>query len=526
MLLNGLLKNAWLKGWILLVPLALLASLMDGLLLGGIRIFLAFLSGNWPVGWPKLPIKGELWVAVWIGSMGLVLVMRWVTLVVRSRSGERMARNLEATLKGWWIRVVRDLHPRYFHSSAIAGSLRSAEQATSILPAGSDAAIQAIQAFFQLILFLPVLFLISWPLALALFLGLVPWITWLQRRIQAIGPDLDAHMRKSGEYAADLEAWSLLQRSWIGWREQTKYLHRLLEKVRDLKRLGIHAGTRKAFLGQSMESLSVFATVLVLGLCALLIGRGDMVPEDLVLFCSALFICYKPLKECARLAPQLRDLEAAYLSLRYLETMDRSASVFQFRPDSQIKLSSISFSYHKADTFVFSNLDKEILFEKPLLLKGTNGAGKTTLLRLLAGLEIPSSGSIELPENARRGIFFLSQRLQLPPIEWLSESLEEKTWGSATERFFEVLDMRRLLAKKGHSGGELQRLGLGWAIVSGAPLLFLDEPLAFIAQGLRFGIFKSFMEATQETGQWWMMASHEPPPPEYAAQLAVWDLGS
>jgi len=526
MKLNGLLKNAWLKGWVLLVPLALLASLMDALLLGGVRTFLAFLTGSWPESWPRIPLEGELWVAVWAGAMSLILVLRWVALVVRSRFGERMARTLEANLKGWWIRVVRGLHPKHFHTSEILGALRSADQATSILPAGSEAAIQAIQAFFQLLLFLPVLFWISWPLALALLLGLVPWVTWLQRRIQAIGPDLDAHMQRSGEYEADLENWSLLQRCWIGWREQSKYLHVLLEEVRELKRLGVQAGTRKAFLGQSMESLSVFATVIVLGLCALLIGRGDMTPADLVLFCSALFICYKPLKECARLAPHLRDMESAYMSLRKLDKLDRSESIFTYSPDDRVRIAGLQFSYQNSDSIVFSGMDREFSLEKPLLLKGTNGAGKTTLLRLLAGLELPDSGTIEMPAKARNGVFFLSQRLLLPPVQWLAEQVAQGTWGEATERLFTVLELRRLLGKKGHSGGELQRLGLGWAIVSRSPLLFLDEPMAFVAQGLRTEIFQALWDATAETGQWWMMASHETPPADYLSRMVVWELGA
>lgn len=510
----------------LLIPLALLASLLDGLLLGGIRVFLALLTDKWPSQIPRLPVDGEWRVFFWIGSMALVLLLRWLVLVVRARGSERMARGFEATLQAWWIRMTRSLHPRYFHSSAIMGRLRSAAQATAILPAGSGAVVQAVQAFFQLLLFMPVLIWISWPLALALFLGLVPWIAWMQRRIQAIGPDLDAHIRMAGEYEADTVDWARLLRSWVGGREQSRFLHMLLTKIRELRLLGTHVGTRKALLAQSMEALSVFGTVLVMGLCALLVGRGDMTAEDFVLFCSALFICYKPFKEFSRLAPQLRDLQSAYRTLVDLENCDRWGQVATVsETDDSLEIEGVVFRYEGAEKAVFDGLHKTLALEKPVLLKGANGAGKTSLLRLLAGLELPLAGSIVLPARARSGVFHLSQRLHLPPVAWLADELSAGTWGPACERLFDELGLRNLLAKNGHSGGELQRIGLGWAVVSRAPLVFLDEPLAFVAQRMRPPIFEAFWNATRENGQWWIMASHEPAPAAYDAQMDVWELG-
>ena len=284
MKLKELFKNAWLKGWVLILPLALLASVFDALLLGGVRIFLAFLSNTWPSHWPTVSFPDELRLGVWVGAMSMVIVLRWLVLVVRSRATERLARTLEGLLKGWLMRVIRSLHPKYFHTPNIQGELRSAIRSTAVLPAGTEALVQAVQAFFQLLLFLPVLLWISWPLALALFLGLVPWVAWLQRRIQALGPDIDSYMQQSGHFEADLENWIQLQRSWVGGKDHSRYLHRLLNQIRSLKKVGIQAGTRKAFLSQSMEALSVFATVWVLGLCAWLIGRGTMTGVDLVLF--------------------------------------------------------------------------------------------------------------------------------------------------------------------------------------------------------------------------------------------------
>jgi ABC-type multidrug transport system ATPase subunit len=251
-----------------------------------------------------------------------------------------------------------------------------------------------------------------------------------------------------------------------------------------------------------------------------------MRPEDLVLFCAALILCYKPLKECTRLAPQLADIRAAYQSLLALEKMERASNAHVWTAEPRILIDNLTFSYQsKEEVPVFKALSQEIRLNKPMRLKGTNGAGKTTLLRLFAGLEIPVSGQLMMPESARRGMFYLSQRLVLPPVSWLTELIEQKAWGPATENFFRVLNLRILLNKQGHSGGEMQRLGLGWAVASGASLLFLDEPLAFIAQNQRLVILQGLLEATRETGQWWIMSSHElPPDGPLQSQLALWEL--
>jgi ABC-type Mn2+/Zn2+ transport system ATPase subunit len=246
---------------------------------------------------------------------------------------------------------------------------------------------------------------------------------------------------------------------------------------------------------------------------------------DIVLFCAALFICYKPLKEFARLAPQMRDIVADYQSLENLENLERKTPFFQYADEPRIMLANVAFSYQGAqENAVFLDLTREIRMNRPLLLRGANGAGKTTLLRLLSGLEIPTKGVIQMPKSAEDGMFFLSQRFQYPSISWLAEELHGKEWGAAARTLFNALQVEGLLNKKGHSSGELQRLGLAWAVVSGAPLLFLDEPFAFMQQSIRLPAFKAFWNATTESGQWWMMASHEDVPENYKLRMDIWDL--
>ncbi|MBC3346278.1 ATP-binding cassette domain-containing protein [Pseudomonas sp. SWRI196] len=122
---------------------------------------------------------------------------------------------------------------------------------------------------------------------------------------------------------------------------------------------------------------------------------------------------------------------------------------------------------------------------------GANGAGKSSLLKVLAGLQKPLSGKVELDVPRRGSVSFLAQQQHLDrqfPIS-LQELVAAGSWGSrhtpAMRRHrlkavlqdwaLDGLEHRSLMAL---SGGELQRALLARLSLAEAPLLLLDEPHA------------------------------------------------
>ena len=146
-----------------------------------------------------------------------------------------------------------------------------------------------------------------------------------------------------------------------------------------------------------------------------------------------------------------------------------------------------------------NSLSAEIFPGKLTGLVGPDGAGKTTLIRLMAGLMMPSEGTIsvlgrELGSNTARGKDDLAELIGYMPQRFglyedlsvmenlrLYAALRGLTSGDQTEIFTRLLDFTRLapfverLAGK-LSGGMKQKLGLACALMASPKVLLLDEP--------------------------------------------------
>jgi putative ABC transport system ATP-binding protein len=182
--------------------------------------------------------------------------------------------------------------------------------------------------------------------------------------------------------------------------------------------------------------------------------------------------------------------------------------------------------------------DIELAIEpgETVAIVGASGSGKSTLLGLLAGLDVPTSGTVRLfgedlftrDEDARAAlraakIGFVFQSFQLLPHLTALENvlLPMELSGRApdgrtpTEAARELLGRVGLSERLGHypkylSGGEQQRVALARAFVGRPPILLADEPTGSLDARTGQAVIELMFELNREQGSTLVLVTHDP----------------
>jgi len=160
---------------------------------------------------------------------------------------------------------------------------------------------------------------------------------------------------------------------------------------------------------------------------------------------------------------------------------------------------------------IFDGLDLEVKRGERLAILGASGCGKSTLLRLIAGLESPDAGEIDVAGEI--GFVFQEPRL----FGWLDvEKNVAFAARTAAERarIPEVLALvgltsARTKLPKHLSGGMAQRAALARALVRKPEVLLFDEPLAALDALTRLELRASLREIVREAGATAVWVTHD-----------------
>jgi putative ABC transport system ATP-binding protein len=201
-----------------------------------------------------------------------------------------------------------------------------------------------------------------------------------------------------------------------------------------------------------------------------------------------------------------------------------------------IRIHGLSKAYRRGDQEipVLLDIELEVMPGDFVALMGPSGSGKSTLLNLIAGIDQPTSGTIEiggidiatLSEGAladwrAEHVGFIFQFYNLMPVLTAFENVELPlllTSLSSRERrarVEQVLELVSLTDRADHypnelSGGQQQRVAIARALVSDPTLIVADEPTGDLDRHTGEEVLGLLEQLVDELGKTIVMVTHDP----------------
>ncbi len=218
---------------------------------------------------------------------------------------------------------------------------------------------------------------------------------------------------------------------------------------------------------------------------------------------------------------------------------------------SVVRISNLSkvFRRDNEQVVALERCSLEIVKGEFLALMGPSGSGKTTLLNIIAGIDRPSGGEVEvdgvnieamsdrqLANWRNQHIGFVFQSFNLIPVLTAFENVELPlllTRLSKSERRAHVETSLRLVGLQDRmqhyprqlSGGQEQRVAISRAIVTDPTLLLADEPTGDLDAHSAEEIMNLLARLNKEFGKSIVMVTHDPRAAHHATKIRHLDKG-
>lgn len=180
---------------------------------------------------------------------------------------------------------------------------------------------------------------------------------------------------------------------------------------------------------------------------------------------------------------------------------------------------------------ILSNISFAIMPDQVTCLLGASGSGKSTILRIIAGLNVPSSGIVSLRGQLasqgnqmllrpqKRNIALMFQDYALIPFMTIWENIlfaiKTKPSGEQKQQAEKILQDMGLWHYRDKSatqlsGGEQQRLALARALMQNTDIVMLDEPFSNLDSALRRRLREETLDILRQYQKTVIMVTHDP----------------
>ena len=216
-----------------------------------------------------------------------------------------------------------------------------------------------------------------------------------------------------------------------------------------------------------------------------------------------------------------------------------------------IRIRHLAKSYRRGDQEipVLEGIDLEVMPGEFVALMGPSGSGKSTLLNLIAGIDQPSAGTIEiggvdiatlgegeLADWRAANVGFIFQFYNLIPVLNAFENVELPLLLTGLsprqrrERVTQVLALVSLSDRADHqpnelSGGQQQRVAIARALVTDPTLIVADEPTGDLDRHTGAEVLTLLDQLVHELGKTIVMVTHDPKAAARAGRMVHLEKG-
>jgi ABC-type multidrug transport system fused ATPase/permease subunit len=348
------------------------------------------------------------------------------------------------------------------------------------------------------------------PVLFLIVLVVLPVVILMMQHVSSRIKEIQAAAENSlGAYMTGIEEMSSGMRTVkIAGQEEVERA-RLLGSTKNIRNLSIKLQSAQALVMPSIDLVSAFVYVLVIGGGGYMVLSGDFGLDGagIIAYLLGLVLLFDPARLLAGFFAKLQANLIILKGVRSLysvrpQIMDAPDAIDTFDTSGDIELRDVTFHY-TPDTPLFKDLNMTFKGGKITAIVGATGSGKTTILSLLTRLYVIQKGNVliggtfvkDLRIKALRKAFsVVAQDIVIfnssiwENIRYVRpDATDAEIWAAAEAA--EIADLMKArgdvpLGPRGGqlSGGQKQRIAIARAFLRSSPILLLDEATSALDQ--------------------------------------------